>query len=212
MPIFVADIITVLKLRIGMAIALTGVVGLVTAPGPSVPAWKVALLAGAVLLASASAGAFNHVVERKLDNVTLALQHLEAAARDFADRFDLPALEKLAALTHELMGDEDFLRSTIKRLLDESKEKMRPIDSIFECPQFLSLGTATRSLMKRKIITRTLASGEDLVREGEPSQNVPDRFLEWVYHANHRDWNARWTARGLPQFNGGSISWPYSLL
>ncbi|MCC6718218.1 MAG: protoheme IX farnesyltransferase [Acetobacteraceae bacterium] len=67
MPIFVADIITVLKLRIGMAIALTGVVGLVTAPGPSVPAWKVALLAGAVLLASASAGAFNHVVERKLD-------------------------------------------------------------------------------------------------------------------------------------------------
>lgn len=67
MPSLVADIATVLKLRIGMAIALTGVVGLVTTPGPAVPGWKVALLAVAVLLASGSAGAFNHLVERKLD-------------------------------------------------------------------------------------------------------------------------------------------------
>lgn len=49
---------------------------------------------------------------------------------------------------------------------------MRPIDSIFECPQFLSLGTATRTLMKRKMQIKKLAAGEDLIREGEPSLNV----------------------------------------
>lgn len=67
MPTYVADIASVLKLRIGVAIALTGVVGLVATPGPAVPGWKVAVLAAAVLLASASAGAFNHLVERTLD-------------------------------------------------------------------------------------------------------------------------------------------------
>lgn len=112
------------------------------------------------------------VVERKLDNVPLALQHLEAAARDFADRFDLPALEKLAALTHELMGDEAYEKSTIRRLLDEAKEKMRPVESIFECPQFLALGPEARASLEKKLQHKKLQPGEDLVREGEPSRNV----------------------------------------
>ncbi|MCX7383364.1 MAG: heme o synthase [Alphaproteobacteria bacterium] len=63
----VADITSVLKLRIGVAIALTGVVGLIATPGPAVPGWKVALLGASVLLASASAGAFNQIIERHLD-------------------------------------------------------------------------------------------------------------------------------------------------
>jgi protoheme IX farnesyltransferase len=62
-----ADLCSVLKLRIGFAIALTAVVGLVITPGPAVPAWKVALLAVAVLAASGSAGAFNQLFERELD-------------------------------------------------------------------------------------------------------------------------------------------------
>ncbi|MGZ3476602.1 MAG: hypothetical protein ACXWUG_22315, partial [Polyangiales bacterium] len=39
------------------------------------------------------------VIERRLDQIPIALRHLEAAAREFADRFDLPTLEKLAALS-----------------------------------------------------------------------------------------------------------------
>lgn len=112
------------------------------------------------------------VVERKLDNVPIALQHLEAAARDFADRFDLPALEKLAALTHELMGDEEYPKSPIKRLLDESKEKMQPVGSIFECPQFLALPSDDRDFLGDNLKLRVLQRDENLVREGEPSRNV----------------------------------------
>jgi protoheme IX farnesyltransferase len=61
------DIVSVLKLRIGVAITLTALAGLVVTPGPAVPAWKAALLAACVLASSGSAGAFNQLVERGLD-------------------------------------------------------------------------------------------------------------------------------------------------
>jgi protoheme IX farnesyltransferase len=55
------------KLRIGMVMALTAVVTLVVTPGPAVDGWQVLVLALAVLLASASAGAFNQYYETDID-------------------------------------------------------------------------------------------------------------------------------------------------
>lgn len=63
----IADLYSLLKLRIGMAIALSALAGMAVTRGPAVPGWKPALLALAVLLASGSAGAFNQYVERDLD-------------------------------------------------------------------------------------------------------------------------------------------------
>ncbi len=58
---------SVFKLRIGLAIMLSALAGLAVAPGPAPEAWKVVLLAVVVLASSASAGAFNQIVERKFD-------------------------------------------------------------------------------------------------------------------------------------------------
>jgi len=55
------------KLRIGLVIGFTAVAGLAVAPGPPLPGWQVLLLAMAVTMASAAAGAFNQYVERDLD-------------------------------------------------------------------------------------------------------------------------------------------------
>lgn len=55
------------KLRIGFAIMLCALAGVAVTPGDSPPGWRVAILALAVLLSSASAGAFNQYVERDLD-------------------------------------------------------------------------------------------------------------------------------------------------
>jgi protoheme IX farnesyltransferase len=67
MTTLVRDILSVFKLRIGVAIALSAVAGLAIMPGPAPEAWKIAVLALGVLLAAASAGAFNQWAERDLD-------------------------------------------------------------------------------------------------------------------------------------------------
>ncbi len=61
------QIYAVFKLRIGVAITLCALAGLAVAPGQGLPAWKIAVLALAVLISSASAGAFNQYAERALD-------------------------------------------------------------------------------------------------------------------------------------------------
>lgn len=55
------------KLRIGVAIMFSAMAGLAVTPGAAPPAWQVVVLALAVLLSAASAGAFNQFVERDLD-------------------------------------------------------------------------------------------------------------------------------------------------
>jgi len=58
---------SVFKLRIGLAIMLTALAGVAVTPGAGPGAWQIVILALAVLMSSASAGAFNQYVERDLD-------------------------------------------------------------------------------------------------------------------------------------------------
>ena len=55
------------KLRIGVVIGLTALAGLAVTPGAAPAGWRIALLALAVTVSSAAAGAFNQYVERDLD-------------------------------------------------------------------------------------------------------------------------------------------------
>ncbi|HSS64420.1 MAG TPA: heme o synthase [Gammaproteobacteria bacterium] len=58
---------SVFKLRIGFAITFCAIAGIAISPGAAPGPWQSAALAIAVLLSSASAGAFNQYVERDLD-------------------------------------------------------------------------------------------------------------------------------------------------
>ena len=55
------------KLRIGLVIGVTAIAGVAVTPGTPPALWRVALLALAVVVSSAAAGAFNQYVERDLD-------------------------------------------------------------------------------------------------------------------------------------------------
>jgi heme o synthase len=55
------------KLRIGLVIGFTALAGLAVTPGHAPAGWRVALLALAVVVSSAAAGAFNQYVERDID-------------------------------------------------------------------------------------------------------------------------------------------------
>ncbi len=61
------QIANIFKLRIGVTIALTALVGLAVTPGPSVPLPQILTLLVVVLLSSASAGGFNQYLERNYD-------------------------------------------------------------------------------------------------------------------------------------------------
>lgn len=67
MSVAIRDVVNVLKLRIGTAIALSAIAGMAVTPGPPQPAWRIVALALAVLLSSAAAGAFNQYFEKDLD-------------------------------------------------------------------------------------------------------------------------------------------------
>ena len=63
------DVLSLFKLRIGMLIMVTALVGLAVTPGASLGAGQVLVLALSVLVASASAGAFNQYVEHDSDRL-----------------------------------------------------------------------------------------------------------------------------------------------
>lgn len=67
MPSVARDILSVFKVRIGVAIAVSAVAGLAITPGANLAPWEVGILALGILLSAASAGAFNQFVERDLD-------------------------------------------------------------------------------------------------------------------------------------------------
>ncbi len=59
--------VSLLKLRIGVAIAASALAGMAATSGPALRWWQAACLALAVLGASGAAGAFNHYYERDID-------------------------------------------------------------------------------------------------------------------------------------------------
>ena len=61
------ELLSVFKLRIGVAIMLCTLVGAAATPGPGIGPGALAVLALAVLLSSCAAGAFNQFAERDLD-------------------------------------------------------------------------------------------------------------------------------------------------
>lgn len=63
----IRQLASVFKLRIGFAIALSALAGLAVTPGMGPAPWQVAVLALAIVLSSAAAGAFNHYAEADLD-------------------------------------------------------------------------------------------------------------------------------------------------
>jgi CRP-like cAMP-binding protein len=111
-------------------------------------------------------------VEIKLGEPGLAQGYLDAASRELSDRFDMPALERCASVALELLGKEAYAASTIHALLAQARARLRPVADILESRSFAGLPESLRAAIEPHVTLRTLAAGEDLVREGEPSKNV----------------------------------------
>ncbi|MBZ0161180.1 MAG: heme o synthase [Notoacmeibacter sp.] len=65
--LLVKDVLSIFKIRIGVAIMMSAIGGVAITPGRMPEIWQITVLAAAVFLASASAGAFNQWAEADLD-------------------------------------------------------------------------------------------------------------------------------------------------
>ena len=73
-------VLSVFKLRIGTLIMLTAIAGLAVVPGGGATPWQSLVLALSVLVASASAGAFNQYVEADSDRLMARTRSRASAA------------------------------------------------------------------------------------------------------------------------------------
>lgn len=111
-------------------------------------------------------------LERKLGNTQTASGYLEAAAREFADRFDVEGLEDAATAALDLLGAEAFSSSPIHSLLERSHARLRPLQSVFDAPALAGAAQGERMWRELNAEVKTLRRGEYLVREGDPSRAV----------------------------------------
>jgi protoheme IX farnesyltransferase len=99
MAVTIRDAVSIFKLRISATIALSAVVGAAVAGPGTLAWWQYGALALAVLAASASAGAFNHIYERDLDR-----RMERTRARPFAAGAQRPGAAWYGAIALLLLG------------------------------------------------------------------------------------------------------------
>lgn len=87
-----ARIAGLFKLRIGIVIGFTALAGLAMTPGPALEAWRIVILALAVLISAAAAGGFNQWYERDLDARMKRTQNRPFVTGEFAHDWRFPAL------------------------------------------------------------------------------------------------------------------------
>lgn len=77
--------VSLLKLRIGVAIAASALAGVAIASGPGLSWWQLTGLSLAILGASGAAGAFNHYYDRDLDRLMLRTRNRPFASGAFGE-------------------------------------------------------------------------------------------------------------------------------
>ncbi|MFW5740655.1 MAG: cyclic nucleotide-binding domain-containing protein, partial [Myxococcota bacterium] len=105
-------------------------------------------------------------VELRLGHPDLALQYLEAAAREFADRAEVRALELVASIALRVLGDEEFAESPVKQLLDLSRRRLRPIERLGHAPVFAGLSEEELERIRNLTTQSTIEQGQILLQEG----------------------------------------------
>ncbi len=111
-------------------------------------------------------------VEMQLDHKDLALDYLEAAAREFADKADLASLKLLCDKVREIIGEEQYQGSLFDNLLRKTEARVQPVANLPDVPVLSGLSDDLVSAVEAWASVIEVEAGEDLLEEGSPSLNV----------------------------------------
>ena len=111
-------------------------------------------------------------VARRLGEAHLALGYLEAATREIASRFDVMWMDRCELAARVLLGDDEYRTSRIAHIVESNRARLRGLTEVSSAPMLRALPAEERAWLTKKAVPRTLAVGEYLVREGDPSRSV----------------------------------------
>lgn len=111
-------------------------------------------------------------VELQLGYQELALDYMEASARDLSDHADVTSLEGLCNDVRELFGEEFYMASKFVRLLEQTRRRLLAVDSLEQVPILAGLPVEAHETMKSMAVEKSLPEDTDLLKEGEPSVNL----------------------------------------
>jgi CRP-like cAMP-binding protein len=111
-------------------------------------------------------------VERRLGEIRLALGYVDAAAHELADRVDMPALEKAAAMAFSLAAEQGLADSPVRGVLDRCRARLEPLQSMFDSPVLTLVPPEHRPLVEAHTRLVALEPGDVLVTEGDPSTHL----------------------------------------
>lgn len=111
-------------------------------------------------------------VEMQLDERSLALDYLEAAAREFADSADLQSLELLCDKVVEIIGEQEFSTSLFNRFLRETRTRVEPIADMDGVPVLTGLEETLVDAVEEAADMIQVTAENPLLVEGEPSRAV----------------------------------------
>ena len=111
-------------------------------------------------------------LELRLDETTLGLNYLEAAAREFADLADVQALEQTAALVASVLSQEALEQHPAELLLRQTRSRLTSLDGLSQVPAFAGLGSASLDELADAAELVHAETGDTLLEEGAPAISV----------------------------------------
>ena len=108
-------------------------------------------------------------LEIRLDDPTLGLNYLEAAACEFADVGDIESLERSVMLTARVLGDDALKEHATSRLLSQTLTRLAPIADLSEASLFLDLSPDDMAQIRSDAERIPMEKNRVILKEGEPA-------------------------------------------
>lgn len=108
-------------------------------------------------------------LELRLGEPHIGLGYLDAAAREFADLADIHGLEQTAALAQTALPGTESEQHPAVALLEQTKARLCPIDTLAKVPAFSALSEATVHKLEEIAAPISEDAGTVLLQEGDPA-------------------------------------------
>ncbi|MBU1239504.1 cyclic nucleotide-binding domain-containing protein [Myxococcota bacterium] len=112
------------------------------------------------------------LLELAMENNDLALEYLEAAAREYSNLAKVELIFKIADRVERLIGAENFENHAIYRIMRKTVGRMESIDSLAGVKVFAGLPENILEELEARAELIKLDHGDVIIKEGDPAVNV----------------------------------------